>query len=39
MINPKYSDAKITPHEIEITGKEKITEVTFDVGKAIKVRY
>ncbi|MDR1491221.1 MAG: DUF4198 domain-containing protein [Planctomycetaceae bacterium] len=38
-VEPKYSDAKTTPHEIEITGKEKRAEATFDVGKAIKTRY
>jgi hypothetical protein len=36
MVEGKYSDAKTTPHELEITGKGKKTEVTFDVGKAIK---
>jgi hypothetical protein len=38
-VEAQYSDAKTTPHEIEITGKEKITEATFDAGKPIKVRY
>jgi 5-hydroxyisourate hydrolase-like protein (transthyretin family) len=38
-VEPKYSDSKTTPHEIEVTGKEKTVEATFDVGKAIKVRY
>ncbi|MDR1960467.1 MAG: hypothetical protein LBQ54_15765 [Planctomycetaceae bacterium] len=37
-VEPKYSDAKTTPHEMEIIGKGKKHEATFDVGKAIKVR-
>jgi hypothetical protein len=37
-VEPQFSDAKTTPHELEITGKGKKTEVTFDVGKAVKVR-
>ncbi|MDR0609076.1 MAG: carboxypeptidase-like regulatory domain-containing protein [Planctomycetaceae bacterium] len=36
MIEPVYSNPEITPLEIEITGKEKKTEQTFDVGKEIK---
>jgi hypothetical protein len=35
IVDEKYSDAKTTPHEIEVTGKNKAT-ATFDVGKAIK---
>jgi hypothetical protein len=33
-----YSDAKTTPLEIEVTGKEKNMKRTFNVGKAIKVK-
>ncbi|MDR1960502.1 MAG: hypothetical protein LBQ54_15940 [Planctomycetaceae bacterium] len=35
-VEPQFSDAKTTPHELEITGKDKKPEVTFDVGKAVK---
>ncbi|MDR2641985.1 MAG: hypothetical protein LBC74_04250 [Planctomycetaceae bacterium] len=38
-VEPQFSDVKTTPHEIEITGKEKKVEATFDVGKAIKVQF
>ncbi|MDR1959325.1 MAG: hypothetical protein LBQ54_09865 [Planctomycetaceae bacterium] len=37
-VERKYMDAKTTPHEIEITAGKKTHEVTFDVGKAIKIR-
>jgi hypothetical protein len=37
-VEPKYADAKTTPHEIEITGKGKKVEQTFDVGKAVKIK-
>jgi 5-hydroxyisourate hydrolase-like protein (transthyretin family) len=37
-VEPRFSEAKTTPHELEITGKDKKNEVTFDTGKAIKVR-
>jgi 5-hydroxyisourate hydrolase-like protein (transthyretin family) len=37
-VEPQFSNAKTTPHELEITGKGQKPEVTFDVGKAIKVR-
>ncbi|MDR1957446.1 MAG: hypothetical protein LBQ54_00080 [Planctomycetaceae bacterium] len=37
-VEPNFSDAKTTPHEIEITGKDKKFEVTFDVGKAVRSR-
>jgi hypothetical protein len=37
-VEPQYADAKTTPHEIEITGKEKKVEQTFDVGKAVKIK-
>jgi hypothetical protein len=36
-VEPIYSDVKTTPHEIEVTGKNKAT-ATFDVGKAVKKR-
>jgi 5-hydroxyisourate hydrolase-like protein (transthyretin family) len=35
LVEPKFSSAETTPHEIEIIGK-KVT-ATFDVGKAIRV--
>jgi hypothetical protein len=38
-VEEQFSDPKTTPHEIEMTGKEKRVEAIFDVGKAIKVRY
>jgi hypothetical protein len=38
-VETKYYDAKTTPHEIEITGKEKSVKATFDVGKPIKVPF
>ncbi|MDR0609361.1 MAG: carboxypeptidase-like regulatory domain-containing protein [Planctomycetaceae bacterium] len=36
LIEPQFTSAKTTPHEIEITGKEKNITKTFDVGKAVK---
>jgi hypothetical protein len=36
-VEPKFASAESTPHELEITGKEKLTEFTFDVGKAVKM--
>jgi hypothetical protein len=39
MVEDKYSDAETTPHEIEITGKGRKVEATFDVGKAVKVKH
>ncbi|MDR3108076.1 MAG: carboxypeptidase-like regulatory domain-containing protein [Planctomycetaceae bacterium] len=38
VVDEKYADAKTTPHEIEVSGKGKKVEQTFDVGKAIKKR-
>jgi hypothetical protein len=38
-VEPQFSDVKTTPHKIEITGKGKKVEITFDVGKAIKVKF
>ncbi|MDR1384674.1 MAG: carboxypeptidase-like regulatory domain-containing protein [Planctomycetaceae bacterium] len=35
-VEPQFSSAETTPHEIEITGKEKKAEHIFDVGKAMK---
>ncbi|MDR3199698.1 MAG: hypothetical protein LBU34_17670 [Planctomycetaceae bacterium] len=35
-VEPKFSSAETTPLEIEISGKEKNVQKTFDVGKAIK---
>jgi len=35
LVDVKYFDAKTTPHEIEIIGKDTLP-ATFDVGKAIK---
>ncbi|MDR1290627.1 MAG: hypothetical protein LBK06_05445 [Planctomycetaceae bacterium] len=37
-IDAIYSDVKTTPLEVEVTGKEKNTKQTFDVGKAVKVK-
>ena len=37
-VEPQFSTADKTPHEIEITNSRKTLHVTFDVGKAIKVR-
>ena len=37
-VESKYADAKTTPHEIEITGKGKKVEQTFDVGKPVKIK-
>ena len=34
-VEPQYSSADSSPHEIEITGKEKVRQ-TFDVGKAVR---
>ncbi|MDR2642793.1 MAG: carboxypeptidase-like regulatory domain-containing protein [Planctomycetaceae bacterium] len=36
-VDPKYSSAETTPHEIEITGKEKKQQYIFDTGKTIKI--
>jgi hypothetical protein len=36
-VESKFSSAETTPHEIEITGKGRRVEQTFDVGKAVKV--
>lgn len=36
LIEPQFTSAETTPHEIEITGKEKNVSKTFDVGKAVK---
>ncbi|MDR2171274.1 MAG: hypothetical protein LBP59_14110 [Planctomycetaceae bacterium] len=38
LIDPAYSDTKTTPLEIEVL-KEKNVKQTFDVGKAIKIKY
>jgi hypothetical protein len=38
MVEPKFSSAETTPHEIEILNKGKRVNAAFDVGKAIKVR-
>jgi hypothetical protein len=38
-VEQQFSNAQTTPHEIEITGKERELKKTFDVGKAIKSRY
>jgi hypothetical protein len=35
-VEPKFSNPKTTPHEIEINNNGKITEANFDVGKPIK---
>ena len=37
-VERKYSDAKETPHELEITNSKTKTQVTFDVGKPVKER-
>jgi hypothetical protein len=36
LVEPQFTSAETTPHEIEITGKEKNVTKTFDVGKAVK---
>jgi hypothetical protein len=36
-VESKYSSAETTTHEIEITGKEKKIEKTFNVGKTVKL--
>jgi hypothetical protein len=35
-VEPKFSSAETTPHEIEITGKDKKTDHIFDVEKSVK---
>ena len=35
LVEPKYSDSKNTPHELEITGKQ-MPPASFDVGKSVK---
>ncbi|MDR2170329.1 MAG: hypothetical protein LBP59_09320 [Planctomycetaceae bacterium] len=37
LVEKQFSDTATTPHEIEITGKEKSVEANFDVGKPIKI--
>jgi hypothetical protein len=37
LVEPQFTSAATTPHEIEITGNEKNVTKTFDVGKAVKV--
>jgi hypothetical protein len=36
LVESQFTSAETTPHEIEITGKEKNITKTFDVGKAVK---
>lgn len=38
VVERKYSDAKATPHELEVTADKKTPKLTFDVGKPIKER-
>ncbi|MCL2119250.1 MAG: carboxypeptidase-like regulatory domain-containing protein [Planctomycetaceae bacterium] len=35
-VEPKFSNANTTPHELEITNSKKMTQATFDVGKPVK---
>jgi len=35
-VEAKFSKPDTTPHEIEVTNSKKMTQATFDVGKAIK---
>jgi hypothetical protein len=37
-VEPQFSNANATPHELEITNSRKTTQATFDVGKPIKER-
>ncbi|MDR0337760.1 MAG: carboxypeptidase-like regulatory domain-containing protein [Planctomycetaceae bacterium] len=37
MVDPQYSSAETTPHEIEITDKKRKEQYVFDVGKTVKI--